>query len=592
MTDMTAAAAPAPAHGTRIPAELQAKIDQALARAVDEHWAQRIWERDTTVWTSDDKVAGLIANRLGWLDLPANMSDEVEVLEAFAAGVREEGFIRAVVAGMGGSSLAPAVLSASMEPIGPGITVDVLDSTDPEAVRAATEASDPAGTLYVIASKSGTTTEPLAFLAHFWDVEQRVHKDIHDGNPGLHFVAVSDPAPSVTHIPHHDEFRETFLNPEDFGGRLRAMSYVGLVPGALMGLDIRALLWDAGQTALRTQDESENNPGVWLGVTLGTLAKAGRDKLTLVIEPRYATLGMCIEQLVAESTGKHGVGILPIATETLGAPDQYADDRVFVRVATGADPAWEQETEVQLEALAAAGHPVLYLKMLGGEGALGGEFFRWEFATAVAGAVLGINPFDEPNVTESKDNTKRVLEQYQHEHKLPTEDALGTLGALTLTGDAPLRLTGVDGGLVGELRRHLARAKHNGYFALQAYIAPSDERAAALRDIATMLRDRSGRAVTVGFGPRFLHSTGQLHKGGPQTGCFLQLTSGHPNDLEIPGWHESFGTLIDAQAVGDFISLESHELPVARVNLGTDPDAGLAELRAALEEGLTQPLPR
>jgi transaldolase / glucose-6-phosphate isomerase len=594
MTDAaaTTAATTVPGHGTRIAADLQAQIDQALARAVDERWAQRIWERDTSVWTSDEKVSGLIANRLGWLDLPATFTDEIEVLEAFAAGVREEGLVRALVAGMGGSSLAPAVLAASMEPSGPGITVDVLDSTDPDAVRAATSASDPAGTLYIIASKSGTTTEPLAFLAHFWEVEDRVHRDIPEGNAGLHFVAVSDPMPSIMHIPHNDLFREVFLNPEDIGGRYSALSYVGLVPAALMGLDLRALLSDAAETAARTQDDSDNNPGIWLGVTLGALARAGRDKLTLVIEPRYASLGMWIEQLVAESTGKHGVGILPVATETLGAPDVYSNDRVFVRVATGSDRDWEQQTDVQLDALAAAGHPVLLLRMLGGEGALGGEFFRWEFATAVAGAVLGINPFDEPNVTESKDNTKRVLDQYQHEHSLPADEPLGTDGVLTLTGDAPLRLTGDDGGLAGELRRHLARAKRGGYFALQAYIAPSDERAAALHDIATMLRDRSGRAVTVGFGPRFLHSTGQLHKGGPQSGCFVQLTSNHPNDLEIPGWHETFGTLIDAQAVGDFISLESHELPVARVNLGDDPDSGLAELRAALEQALTEPLPR
>jgi len=591
-TAATAATATGASDGTRIPADLQAQIDQTLARAVDERWAQRIWERDTSVWTDDEKVAGLIANRLGGLDLPANFTDEIEVLEAFAAGVREEGIVRAVVAGMGGSSLAPAVLAASMTPAGPGITVDVLDSTDPDAVRAATDASDPAGTLYVIASKSGTTTEPLAFLAHFWDVEDKVHRDIPEGNAGLHFVAVSDPVPSIMHIPHNDLFREVFLNPEDIGGRYSALSYVGLVPGALMGIDLRALLLDASRTAERTRDDSDNNPGVWLGATLGTLARAGRDKLTLVIEPRYATLGMWIEQLVAESTGKHGVGIVPVATESLGGPDSYGSGRLFVRVSTGADSAWDQRTQAQLEMLAGAGHPVLYLRMLGGDGALGGEFFRWEFATAVAGAVLGINPFDEPNVTESKDNTKRVLDQYQHEHKLPVEEPLGTEGTLTLTGDAPLRLTGVDGGLVGELRRHLARAKRNGYFALQAYIAPSAARDTALRDIATMLRDSSGRAVTVGFGPRFLHSTGQLHKGGPQTGCFLQLTSEHPNDLEIPGWHETFGTLIDAQAVGDFISLESHELPVARVNLGRDPDAGLAELRTAFEQALAEPLPR
>jgi glucose-6-phosphate isomerase len=584
--------AAAPAHGTRIPADIQALIDETLKRAVDENWAERIWAGDTSVWTDDAKVAALISNRLGWLDLPTRFAEEVDALEAFAGEIRDEGLIRAVVAGMGGSSLAPAVLAAAIGPEGQGITVDVLDSTDPDAVRAATDASDPNGTLYIISSKSGTTTEPLAFLAHFWNVVAESHRHIHHGQPGLHFVAVTDPAPSVTHIPHADEFRELFLNQEDVGGRYSALSYVGLVPGALMGIDLRALLADAAQTAERCRHNSDNNPGLWLGVVMGTLARAGRDKLTLVIEPRFAALGMWIEQLVAESTGKHGIGILPVDGEALGDPGVYQDDRVFVRVATGADPAWQATTDAMLATLAEAGHPVLYLSMLGGEGALGGEFFRWEFATAVAGAVLGINPFDEPNVTESKDNTKRVLEQYQRDHKLPADPPLSSDGRLSLSGDAPLRLSGADGGLVAELRRHLARARKNGYFALQAYIAPTDARARALRDIATLLRDKSGRAVTVGFGPRFLHSTGQEHKGGAPIGCFLQLTASHPNDLEIHGWHETFGTLIDAQAVGDFISLESHDLPVARINLSDDPDAGLAELHAAFEQALREPLAR
>ncbi len=582
----------APAHGTRVPAELQQQIDTALQRAIDESWAERIWARDTSVWTSDDKVAALIANRLGWLDLPTTFADEIVALEAFAAGVREEGLVRALVAGMGGSSLAPAVLASSMTPAGPGLVVDVLDSTDPDAVRSETDASDPAGTLYVIASKSGTTTEPLAFLSHLWHVEEEIHHAIHDGKPGLHFVAVSDPAPSVSHIPHADKFREVFLNPEDVGGRYSALSYVGLVPGALMGIDLRALLTDAQQTAARCRPNTDNNPGLWLGATIGTLARAGRDKLTLVIEPRYATLGMWIEQLVAESTGKHGVGVVPVDGEQLGDPGVYGDDRVFVRIATGEDTAWQQSVDQSLEKLAEAGHPVLYLSMLGGTGALGGEFFRWEFATAVTGAILGINPFDEPNVTESKDNTKRVLDQFRHEHKLPSEAPLTSEGRLTLTGDAPLRLSGAQDGLADELRRHLSRTRKNGYIALQAYIAPTDARANALREMATLLRDRSGRAVTIGFGPRFLHSTGQLHKGGPSTGCFLQLTANHPNDFDIAGWHETFGTLIDAQAVGDFMSLESHDLPVARVNLSDDPDAGLAELHNAIEHALAEPLPR
>ena len=580
-----------PTSVTRIPAELRARIDDQVRQALERRWVERIWARDTSVWTNDEKVAGLIANRLGWLDLPTGFVDRLDPLDAFAAEIRDEGLIRAVVAGMGGSTLAPAVLAAAMAPGGPGITVDVLDSTDPDAVRAATDASDPNGTLYAIASKSGTTTEPLAFLAHFWHVEDELHTDIPEGEAGLHFVAISDPAPSISHIPHSDLFRELFLNPEDIGGRYSALSYVGLVPGSLMGIDLRALMAAAHDMADSCSVNAADNPGLQLGVALGTLALAGRDKLTLVIEPQIAALGMWIEQLIAESTGKQGIGILPVATEPLGSVGVYSDDRVFVRVSGGSDAAWQAQTDQQLAALAEAGHPVMDLATAT-EAPLGAEFFRWEFATAVAGAVLGINPFDEPNVTESKDNTRRVLDQYRHEHRLPAQEPLVNEGSLTLTGDAPLRLTGTKGALADELRRHLSRVKPRGYFALQAYIAPTPERDQALRDIATLLRNRSARAVTVGFGPRFLHSTGQLHKGGPPTGCFLQLTAGHPNDLEIPGWHETFGILIDAQAAGDFMSLEAHDLPVARINLGDDPDGGLNELHAALAAALADLISR
>ena len=575
-----------------IPAQSATQIERALAHAVEQRWASRIWDRDTSVWTADDKVAGLIANRLGWLDLPAAFLERVEVLEAFAAGVRADGFTNALVCGMGGSSLAPAVMASSLAQEQTGMSVGVLDSTDPEAVRAATEASDPRSTLYLIASKSGTTTESLAFLAHFWHVEDELHDDIPSGLVGEHFVAITDPPPSLSAFPHNDLYREVFLNPADVGGRYSALSYVGLVPGALMGLDLRALLGDAAATAARCQANSDENPGLWLGVALGALAREGRDKLTLVIEPRFAALGSWIEQLVAESTGKHGVGVVPVDGEALGDPSVYDDDRVFVRIATGADPVWESATDRALAALADAGHPVMYLSMLGGDGALGGEFFRWEFATAVCGAVLGINPFDEPNVTESKDNTRRVLDGYRRDGALPHDESLSQAGRLTLVGDAPLRLTAGHDGLANELRRHLARTKPRGYVALQAYLAPTAERERALRDIATLIRDRSRHAVTVGFGPRFLHSTGQLHKGGPSTGCFVQLTAAHVDDLPIPGSHESFGTLIDAQAAGDFISLESHDLPVARVNLGDDPDAGLAELLALLSRPVGEPLSR
>jgi glucose-6-phosphate isomerase len=558
-------------HSRRLGAAHESAAAQLLDRAVNDDWAGRIWNRDTSVWTADEDVARLIANRLGWLDLPEHFGDEVETLEAFAQAVRDEGFDAALVCGMGGSSLAPDVLATSFAVGTGGIGVRILDSTDPAAVAAATAASDPARTLYLISSKSGTTTETLAFLAHFWQVEDDIHPDIPQDAAAQHFAAITDPSPSLEHIPHHDLLREVFLNPADVGGRYSALSYVGLVPAALLGLDLRAFLDAAALMAQDTRSPSADNPGLWLGITLGALATAGRDKLTLVIEPGIARLGAWIEQLVAESTGKHGVGLVPVDGETLADPAKYGDDRIFVRISSGGDAAWQTSTTSALDALASAGHPVIDLTISDGIGGLGAEFFRWEFATAVVGAVLGINPFDEPNVTESKDNTKRVLEQY---------DRTGNV-----VQSAPL----AQDDLAGALSRHLAQAKPNGYYAIQAYIAPSEARDRALRAAADALRDATGRAVTVGYGPRFLHSTGQLHKGGAPIGCFIQLTAAHPDDLPIPGWKESFGTLIAAQSAGDFTSLEAHGLPVARIDLGTDVDQALADLAPVIKQAAVTP---
>ncbi len=585
MTD----AAVAPGNSARLPDALREQVESALARALEADWVARIWQRDAGVWTSEPSVAEKIHQRLGWLDAPDQFDGDIEELVAFAAGLRDEGFAAGVVCGMGGSSLAPEVLASSFPRGEHGLPVPVLDSTAPAAVLAATETSDPARTVYLVASKSGTTTETLSFLAHFWQIEDRLHGEIPGTLPGAHFVAITDPGKSVDAIPHSDLFREVFLNQEDVGGRYSALTYVGLVPSALLDLDLRTLLGDAAAMAGRCHQRDAENPGLWLGVALGTLARAGRDKLTLVIEPTVAALGAWIEQLIAESTGKHGVGIVPVDGEPLGKPDVYGDDRVFVRISSGHDAEWQARSDDGLDQLAAAGQPVVDLHM-DSEHALGGEFFRWEFATAVAGAVLGINPFDEPNVTESKDNTRRVLNSYRHTHELPHSESLAEQGALRLYGDAPLRLTMGHDGFVNELRRHLARVRPRGYFALQAYLAPSDQRTAALREMATLLRDSTQRAVTVGYGPRFLHSTGQLHKGGAPIGCFIQLTADQPDEPRIPGRPESFGTLIEAQAAGDFTSLESHELPVATINLSADADAGLGQLREALAKALARPL--
>jgi glucose-6-phosphate isomerase len=571
---------PPPAR-TRLPAELERGVDAALSRATEQRWARRIWERDAALWSDDPQVRDLIADRLGWLAVPEQFRERVEVLEAFATSVREEGFAQAVVCGMGGSSLAPEVLARSL-PV-KGMPIQVLDSTDPEAVAAVRERYDPTRTLYLIATKSGTTTETLSFLAYFWKLEDELHTAIPESAPGQHFVAITDPGRSLEAIPHQDLFREAFLNPPDVGGRYSALTYVGLVPAALQGVDLRALL-DGGLTmADRCRSDTADNPGLALGTALGSLAGDGRDKLTLVTDPQIAGFGAWVEQLIAESTGKRGVGIVPVDGEPLGRPELYGRDRVFVRLVNDPASEWAAESGRALDELAAAGHPVI--DIAADEG-LGGEFFRWEFATAVAGAVLGINPFDEPNVTESKDNTRRVLREFEETGALPRSEPIARDGLLELYGDSALRLTSHDGGMRDELARHLARVRPDGYVSIQAYMAPSATRDQALAGIRTALRDRMRRATTVGYGPRFLHSTGQLHKGGPRTGCFIQLTVDHPRDVPIPGSKETFGTLIDAQAIGDFTALEAHELPVVRVHLGSQPEAALVELRRTLDLAL------
>jgi transaldolase / glucose-6-phosphate isomerase len=574
-------------------AELQDRVDRAVARALAEDWVSRLWSRDASLWTDDERVARLIGNRLGWLDVPDHFAERAEVLEAFAGGVRTDGFVAALVCGMGGSSLAPDVLARSLALGETGIPVRVLDSTDPLAVRAASDASDPARTLYLIASKSGTTTESQAFLSHFWELEDDIHADIPSGEAGEHFAAITDPGDPLDAIDHSDLFREVFLNPSDVGGRYSALTYVGLVPAALMGLDLQALLDGAVAMVDRCRETQSSNPGLWLGAALGALARAGRDKLALIIEPRSASLAGWIEQLIAESTGKRGLGIVPVAGEEPGEPAVYGNDRVFVRLTSGDDAPWDATTGAALERLADAGHPVIELDMASGPGALGAEFFRWEFATAVAGAVMGINPFDEPNVTESKDNTRKVLDIFGETAAVPAPEVLAVEGPLSIAGDAPLRLTSTrDDDMRAELRRHLARCRTNGFYGIHAYVAPTPERDSTLAGIAQLIRDRTSRAVTVGYGPRFLHSTGQLHKGGSPIGCFLQLTRDYASedDVAIPGSDHGFATLIAAQAAGDFMSLETHELPVATINLSMDPDAGLAALRDALEAAFDQPL--
>jgi glucose-6-phosphate isomerase len=574
---------------------LAAAVAEALARADEERWSERLHDRDTTLWSDDPTIQATIANRLGWLDLPIDFSEQIPALEAFGEAIRDDGFSAAIVAGMGGSSLAPEVIATAFGDLEDWLSIRVLDSTDPAAVRAAWDGLDPLATLFIVGSKSGTTTETLAFGADAW---QRIRDALHHAgerreSPGELMVAVTDPGKSLHAIPHQDEMRGVFLNPESVGGRYSALSYVGLVPASLAGVDLDPFMAAAVAMHARcTAADPAANPGVALGATLGALARTGRDKLTLVVDPAIQSLGAWLEQLVAESTGKVGTGIVPIDREPLGAPASYGPDRVFVRIALDgtAPPAPAPDgrsADVLLDELAAAGHPLLRV-VLSDPIDLAGEFVRWEVATAVAGIVLGVNPFDEPNVTESKENTRRVLDELERRGAFPPQEPLAVGDGIVLHGDTPLRLTAGDGTVVGELRRHLERVRQGGYISIGAFIAPTAGRAETIDRIRARLRDATGVATTGGFGPRYLHSTGQLHKGGPASGWFLLLTSDHPDDLPVPGKPYTFGQLVDAQARGDMEALEAHDLPVLRVHLGADVDGGLAALDAEVATAISQ----
>ena len=587
----TSAAVPRLALG-----EGTAAFEAAVQRARSEAWANRLFDRDVTLWSPDPRVGAGIGDRLGWLDAPDHFANQTAALEGFGDGVVEQGYTTAVVAGMGGSSLAPDVLHRTFGSQDGYLALRILDSTDPAYVAATFDDLDPLQTLVLIASKSGTTTEPNAFLADAWArahaaLDVRHHHTYEQ--PGGFIAAISDPGRSIEAIPHHDDFREVFLNPPDIGGRYSALTYVGLVPASLIGLDLDSLLASAAaMLGACHEPDPAANPGLSLGLAIGTLARGGRDKLTFLTDAAISSFGAWVEQLIAESTGKHGVGIVPVDLEPLGMVGAYGSDRAFVRITLAGAAADDGDAarDRLVDALEAAGHPVIRIA-LSDPIDIGAEFVRWEVATAIAGAVLGIDPFDQPNVEEAKQLTRDRLAQHQHGQTATAPDPAPVAAGdgLTLYGDAALRLTSGDGGVVAELARHLARRRPTSYLCLQAFIAPTPARDDAMAGIRALLRDRTGRATTAGYGPRFLHSTGQLHKGGAPIGWFIQLTSDHAADRPIPGWPYTFGELIDAQAAGDFAAIESHELPILRVHLGADPDAGLAALHRALTAALDTP---
>jgi transaldolase / glucose-6-phosphate isomerase len=531
---------------------LQPVVDDAVAKLQREDAPRKVWSRDPSLW-----VPGTQPERwMGWLNVPEKMLEQADKLEARAEEARE--YSDVVLLGMGGSSLCPDVFRSTFGRIEGHPRLHVLDTTDPETILGVRESIDLGRTLFIAASKSGGTTETLSHLAYFWEEVRRTGT----AKAERQFAVITDPGSGLERLAAERDFRWIFLNPPDIGGRYSALSYFGLVPGALMGLDVRELLERAHEMAHACDATVpvEKNPGMWLGAVLGALGNHGRNKVTLVPSPQVATFGYWLEQLLAESTGKQGRGLVPVEGEPLGRPEAYGQDRLFVRVRVNGD----SEDDPAVRALADAGQPMVTLSMRDLLD-LGGEFLRWELATAAAGSLLGIDPFDQPNVQESKDNTKRVLAEFAAKGKLPEAPALPASEA---------------GAAVVDL---LGKAREGSYLALMAYTTRTEASDAAIGRARAHVRDRTRLATTAGYGPRFLHSTGQLHKGGPPVGLFLQVVQRDRRDVEVPGEPYTFSILKQAQALGDLASLQSRNYPVLRVSLGDEPEAGWRELADSIE---------
>jgi transaldolase / glucose-6-phosphate isomerase len=538
-------------------------VDAAVAARL-ESWtadrvAERLWDRDGSLWAASGKAPHEVAAWLGWLDLPETMSARVSELEHLARDIREDGYRRAAVLGMGGSSLAPELFSRVFG-YEKGLELRILDSTHPDVMRGFRSWAGAQRTIFCVGSKSGSTTEPNAYQAAMSEIA-----------PALDFLAITDPGTSLAELARAQEFRGIVEAPPDVGGRYSALTVFGLVPAALSGVDLGGLLERAGRMAgACRQADASANPGLRLGALIGEAALAGRDKLTILTSDRLASFGDWAEQLVAESTGKAGRGIVPIVGEPVGDPSDYGDDRVFVYLR------FADESDAAMSALA---HEEIVLE---DDLAMGGEFIRWEVATAAAGIVLGIDPFDQPNVQESKDATKELLEAYRSAGSLPqpapmvSEPGIAATADPAALGDEPVTVEGA----VRQLLELLQPGRD--YFAILAYLPADPDVVERLQRLRNRIRETHGVATTVGFGPRFLHSTGQLHKGGPDTGVFLQLTADPSKDLPIPGWEESFGTLIAAQALGDLASLQRRGRRALRLHFG-DLDAGLERLEAMVD---------
>jgi len=562
-----------------LPLELRGAVDLAAADWTNNNKVARFWQKDASLWTSDGEEKWL-----GWIDIVERQQKELSSYAALGGEIEAADYETVLLLGMGGSSLCPEVLSVTFGQQKNFPALRIVDSTDPEQVWTAREDVNLAETLVVVASKSGSTLEPNILKQYFFnEMKEAVGADL----AGSHFLAITDPGSKMEQVAKADKFRYIFYGDPTIGGRFSALSPFGVVAATVAGLDTEKLLGEAAKAVASAKQPVAQNPAVQLGLLLGTAANAGRDKITIFTSPEIYDLGAWMEQLIAESTGKLGKGITPVDREGITAPDEYSNDRIFayIRYAGTAD----SSQDAKVAAIEAAGHPVIHVE-ISDLYEIFGQFFSWEMATAVAGSIMGINPFNQPDVESAKIETRALTAAYEETGKLaqrvPVLVDSGVKLYATDAYGATLKAAAPSQTLAGYLAAHFKQIKTGDYFAALAFLPMFAEHEATIQGLRHKVRDAKKVATCLGFGPRFLHSTGQDYKGGPNTGVFLQITADHATDVAIPDQKLTFGVVIDAQAAGDFAVLESRGRRALRVHLGADIAAGLKTLAAAVDAAL------
>jgi glucose-6-phosphate isomerase len=562
-----------------LPPKLRGAVDSASADWLQNNKVARFWQKDPTLWTQDGEEKWM-----GWIDIVERQQKELPALSALSAEVKAAGFEHALLVGMGGSSLCPEVLSLTFGRQAGFPALHIVDSTDPAQVKAARDKVDLASTLVVVASKSGSTLEPNVLKQYFYE---EMTKAVGAEKAGSHFIAITDPGSKMEQVAKAGGFRHIFYGDPSIGGRFSALSNFGVVVAAVAGLDTAKLLAEAGKAVAASKLDLAENFAAQLGLILGSAHNAGQDKITIFTSPEIHDLGAWMEQLIAESTGKLGKGITPVDRERLASPSTYGEDRIFAYVRMKDTKDSSQDAGVA--ALETAGHPVIHFE-IEDQYEIFGQFFTWEIATAVAGSVMGINPFNQPDVESAKIETRALTSAYEETGKLPERTAfLEDEGVKLYATDAyaaTLKAAAPHQTLAGILRAHFSQIHAGDYFAALAFLPMFAEHEAVIQCLRHKVRDAKQVATCLGFGPRFLHSTGQDYKGGPNTGVFLQITADHAVDVAIPAQKYSFGVVITAQAAGDLAVLESRGRRALRVHLGTDVAAGLKTLAAAVDSAL------